>query len=63
MQNLQQFKPREASKAKAIIAKNYLSPEELNALNRIVMAYLEFTEVRALNRQPMHMRDWLEKAG
>jgi len=49
------------SKAEVIIAKNYLSPEELNALNRIVVAYLEFAEVQALNRQPMYMRDWLEK--
>ncbi len=47
------------SKAEAIIAKNYLSPEELNALNRIVVAYLELAEVQALNRQPMYMRDWL----
>ena len=49
------------SKAEAIIAKNYLTPEELNALNRIVVAYLELAEVQALNRQPMYMRDWLAK--
>ena len=49
------------SKAEAIIAKNYLTPEELNALNRIVMAYLELAEVQALNRQPMYMRDWLAR--
>jgi hypothetical protein len=49
------------SKAEAIIAKNYLSPEELNALNRIVVAYLELAEVQALNRQPMYMRDWLAR--
>jgi hypothetical protein len=49
------------SKAEAVIAKNYLSPEELNALNRIVVAYLELAEVQALNRQPMYMRDWLAK--
>ena len=42
-----------------IIAKNYLTPEELNALNRIVVAYLELAEVQALNHQPMYMRDWL----
>jgi hypothetical protein len=48
-------------KAEAVIAKNYLSPEELNALNRIVMAYLELAEVQALNRQPMYMRDWIGK--
>jgi hypothetical protein len=49
------------SKAEAVIAKNYLSPEELNALNRIVVAYLELAEVQALNRQPMYMRDWIAK--
>jgi hypothetical protein len=49
------------SKAEAAIAKNYLSPEELNALNRIVVAYLELAEVQALNRQPMYMRDWIGK--
>jgi hypothetical protein len=49
------------SKAEAVIAKNYLKPEELNALNRIVVAYLELAEVQALNRQPMYMRDWIAK--
>ena len=49
------------NKAEAVIAKNYLSSEELNALNRIVVAYLELAEVQALNRQPMYMRDWLAK--
>jgi len=49
------------SKAEAIIAKNYLTPEELNALNRIVVAFLELAEVQALNRQPMYMRDWLAR--
>ena len=43
------------------IAKNYLAAEELNALNRIVTAYLEFAEVQALNRKPMKMRDWIAK--
>ena len=49
------------SKAEAIIAKNYLSPEELNALNRIVTVYLELAEVQALNRRPMSMQDWIAK--
>jgi hypothetical protein len=48
-------------KAEAVIAKNYLSSEELNALNRIVVAYLELAEVQALNRKPMYMRDWIAK--
>jgi hypothetical protein len=49
------------SKSEAVIAKNYLTPEELNALNRIVMAYLETAELAALNRKAMYMRDWIAK--
>lgn len=43
------------------IAKNYLTEEELNILNRIVTAYLEVAEIQALNRTPMTMRDWMER--
>jgi hypothetical protein len=43
------------------IAKNYLNVEELDALNRIVTAYLEFAELQALNRRPMYMADWIAK--
>ena len=43
------------------IAKNYLTEEELNILNRIVTAYLEVAEIQALNRTPMTMRDWVER--
>lgn len=45
----------------AEIAKNYLTAEELDTLNRIVTAYLEFAELQALNRKPMYMRDWSVK--
>jgi hypothetical protein len=41
------------------VAKNYLSEEELNLLNRIVTAYLEVAEIQALNRNPMTMKDWV----
>jgi hypothetical protein len=43
------------------IAKNYLTEEELHALNRIVNVYLEFAELQALNRRVMTMRDWIAK--
>ncbi len=43
------------------IAKNYLSEDELNTLNRIVNLYLEFAELQALDRKPMTMRNWIEK--
>jgi len=49
------------TKGEATIAKNYLSTEELEVLNRIVAAYLEFAELQALNRKPMYMRDWIAK--
>jgi hypothetical protein len=42
------------------IAKNYLSEEELDALNKIVTAYLDIAEVNALNQEPMYMKDWLQ---
>ena len=43
------------------IAKNYLSEDELNILNRIVTAYLEMAEIQALNRNPMTMQNWIER--
>jgi hypothetical protein len=43
------------------IAKNYLSEEELEMLNRIVNLYIEFAELQALDRRPMTMRKWIEK--
>ncbi len=49
------------SKSEAVIAKNYLTPEELDTLNRIVNAYLEFAELQALDRKPMYMEDWIAK--
>ncbi|HPL67839.1 MAG TPA: virulence RhuM family protein [Smithellaceae bacterium] len=48
-------------KTDAEIAKNYLTYEELDVLNRIVSMYLDFAELQALNRKPMYMRDWIDK--
>lgn len=42
------------------VAKNYLNEKEIDALNKIVTAYLDIAEVRALNHEPMYMKDWLE---
>jgi len=49
------------SKSEAVIAKSYLTPNELDTLNRIVNAYLEFAELQALNSKPMYMQDWIAK--
>jgi hypothetical protein len=43
------------------IAKNYLDAPELETLNRIVTAYIEFAELRALQHKVMTMRDWIVK--
>lgn len=43
------------------IAKNYLSEDELAALNNLVEQYLLFAEGQAMRRIPMYMRDWIAK--
>jgi hypothetical protein len=43
------------------IAKNYLSEEELAALNNLVEQYLVFAEGQAMRRVPMSMQDWITK--
>ena len=43
------------------IAKNYLTEDELQVLNRVVNLYIEFAELQALERKPMTMRDWITK--
>ena len=48
-------------KADVSIAKNYLNQEEIEALNLIVSAYLDFAELQARSRRPMHMADWITK--
>jgi hypothetical protein len=48
-------------KADVAIAKNYLTADELDELNRIVTLYLEFAELQARSRRLMYMRDWIAK--
>ncbi len=43
------------------VAKNYLNREEIESLNLIVSAYLDFAELQARNRKPMSMREWIAK--
>jgi len=51
---------REIKRSDVEVAKNYLSEKEIDALNKIVTAYLDIAEVHALNQEPMYMKDWLE---
>lgn len=55
---LTNFNGKKPTKQETEIAKNYLNETELNILNRIVTAYLEFAELQAMNRKAMYMKDW-----
>ena len=44
-----------------VIAKNYLTQQELSAMSRIVNAYLDLAELRAEEQVPMTMEDWAEQ--
>ena len=57
---------RKAPKGKILktdigIAKNYLSPTEIKALNHIVDMYLDYAELQASRGRLMKMRQWQEK--
>ena len=48
-------------KGDVAVAKNYLTREEIESLNLIVSAYLDFAELQARSHRPMHMADWISK--
>lgn len=58
---LTNFKGDYPTKSETEIAKNYLTEEELNILNRMVSAYLDIAEINALDRHPMTMQDWINE--
>ena len=58
---LTNFKGNYPTKSETEIAKNYLTEEELNTLNRMVSAYLDIAEINALDRNPMTMQDWVNE--
>ena len=58
---LTHYQGAEPTKKEVETAKNYLQEDEVNILNRIVTAYLEFAELQALNRRPMKMENWSSK--
>lgn len=48
-------------KADVTIAKNYLSEDEMNYLERIVALYLDYAELQAERHIPMSMEDWAKR--
>ena len=55
------FQGSHPRKDEVTVAKNYLNKKELNILNRITSAYLEFAELQAIRQKPMTMKDWIAK--
>lgn len=58
---LTNFRGTKPNKEEIIIAKNYLTEEELVQLNALVEQYLVFATEQARRRVPMRMKDWIEK--
>lgn len=58
---LTSFKSNYLTATDVLIAKNYLTEDELRQLNLIVSLYLDFAELQATNRRAMTMRDWITK--
>ena len=44
-----------------VVAKNYLTKEEIRSLERIVSAFLDLAEDRAERNIPMTMEDWVNR--
>ncbi len=58
---LTNFKGDIPTKSETEIAKNYLTLDELEILNRLVSAYLDIAEINALKRKTMTMQDWIKE--
>ena len=57
------FKGAKVRRGDVTVAKNYMTHEEISTLNLIVNMYLDYAELQAKGRRPMHMADWENKLG
>ena len=60
---LTSFKGAKVRRGDVTVAKNYMTQEEISTLNLIVNMYLDYAELQAKGRHPMHMADWESKLG
>ncbi len=44
-----------------VIAKNYLTEEELKILNNLVSGYFDFAEIQAIRHKQMYMEDYIRE--
>lgn len=58
---LSNFKGAQPTQAEAMIAKNYLSVQELKVLNNLVSAYFDLAELNAIEEREMRMADYVRE--
>lgn len=58
---LTSFKGAKVRRSDIIIAKNYMTHDEISTLNLIVNMYLDYAELQAKNHRAMHMAEWENK--
>lgn len=58
---LMTWKGQKVRKTDVVVAKNYLTEDEIKSLNRIVTMYLDYAEDQAQRQQVVTMRQWKEK--
>lgn len=58
---LQAFRGLRPIRSEIVIAKNYLSEDEIIDLNLMVSAYLDIAEAKAREKKPMYMSDWVKE--
>lgn len=56
---LTSWKGDRVRKGDVTISKNYLTADEISDLNLLTTAFLDFAELRARNRQPTTMAEWM----
>lgn len=55
------FRGAQPTQAEAMVAKNYLSVDELKVLNNLVSAYFDIAEINAIEQKPMYMADYIRE--
>ncbi|WP_439240130.1 virulence RhuM family protein [Lonepinella sp. BR2474] len=58
---LTNFVGKQPTLREAKTAKNYLSEDELFRLNRLVSAFFDLAEIKAIEHTPMYMQNWVEE--
>ena len=61
MLGMTNFKGNYITKDDVIIAKNYLSENELQRLNLLVSQFFDYAELQAMEQHPMTMQEWIDE--